>query len=187
MIKAYEDRVLSEYVILNVQQMGGTGPAIAMAEVMRHNAAFEPKRMLDYMHRIHNVHGKFYEMDSTGTETSVPLPEIIKEYVDAGYSNVISSEYEGFHWNTWDDPFDQIAAQPGLPNDAADALPTPARLAASANARLVPAIHRVYLLINICLSPFTFVGYLYSSGSRRSLSSPLGFDLSASFCGTSAV
>src|SRR5437588_374525 len=55
-------------------------------------------------------------------------------------------------------------------NDAADALPTPARLATSANARLVPAIHRVYLLINICLSPFTFVGCLFASGFRRSLS-----------------
>ena len=65
-MKAYEDRVLSEYLILEVQQMGGTGPAIAMAEVTRHNAAFEPKRMLDYMGRIHNIHGKFYEMTAAG-------------------------------------------------------------------------------------------------------------------------
>ncbi|MEQ1640351.1 MAG: TIM barrel protein, partial [Novosphingobium sp.] len=61
-VKAYEDRVLSEYVILEVQNMGGTGPALGMAETLRHNAAFEPKRMLDYMPMIHNVHGKFYEM-----------------------------------------------------------------------------------------------------------------------------
>ncbi|MFF2315304.1 sugar phosphate isomerase/epimerase family protein [Arthrobacter sp. NPDC058097] len=68
-----------------------------------------------------HTHGKFYEIDSTGTETSVPLPEIIKEYVDAGYSNVISSEYEGFHWNTWDDPFDQIAGQQAALRKAAEA------------------------------------------------------------------
>ena len=70
--KAYEDRVLSEYVILDVREMGGTGPAIAMAETLRHNAAFEPKRMLDYMHRIHNIHGKFYEMTEDYVEPSIP-------------------------------------------------------------------------------------------------------------------
>src|SRR4029450_4220737 len=45
-VKAYEDRVLSEYLILEVQQMGGTGPAIAMAEVTGHNAAFEQQCVL---------------------------------------------------------------------------------------------------------------------------------------------
>lgn len=101
-VKAYEDRVLSEYVILNVQQMGGTGPAIAMAETLRHNAAFEPKRMLDYMPRIHNIHGKFYEMtpDSTGSyvEPSIPYDEIVKVLQQGGYDGYICSEYEGNRW-----------------------------------------------------------------------------------------
>jgi len=97
-IKAYEDRVLSEYVILNVQQMGGTGPAIAMAEVMRHNAAFEPKRMLDYMHRIHNVHGKFYEMTPDYLEPSIPYNEIVAVLKQGGYNGYICSEYEGNRW-----------------------------------------------------------------------------------------
>lgn len=96
--KAYEDRVLSEYVILNVQQMGGTGPAIAMAEVMRHNAAFEPKRMLDYMHRIHNIHGKFYEMTADYVEPSIPYDEIVAVLQKGGYTGYICSEYEGNRW-----------------------------------------------------------------------------------------
>lgn len=96
--KAYADRILSEYVILNVQQMGGTGPAIAMAEVMRHNAAFEPKRMLDYMHRIHNVHGKFYEMTEDYVEPSIPYDEIVRVLNKGGYRGYICSEYEGNRW-----------------------------------------------------------------------------------------
>ena len=96
--KAYEDRVLSEYVILNVQLMGGTGAAIAMAEVMRHNAAFEPKRMLDYMHRIHNIHGKFYEMVDDMHEFSIPYDEIVRVLKKGGYTGYICSEYEGNRW-----------------------------------------------------------------------------------------
>lgn len=96
--KAYEDRVLSEYVILNVQQMGGTGPAIAMAETLRHNAAFEPRRMLDYMHRIHNVHGKFYQMNEDYVEPSIPYDEIVKVLKQGGYKGYICSEYEGNRW-----------------------------------------------------------------------------------------
>ncbi|CCA90634.1 sugar phosphate isomerase/epimerase [Novosphingobium sp. PP1Y] len=96
--KAYEDRVLSEYVILNVREMGGEGPALGMAETLRHNAAFEPKRMLDYMGRIHNVHGKFYQMDEDYVEPSIPYDEIVKVLQQGGYKGYICSEYEGNRW-----------------------------------------------------------------------------------------
>jgi hypothetical protein len=97
-VKAYEDRVLSEYVILNVQQMGGVGPAIGMAEVMRHNAAFEPNRMLDYMPLIRNIHGKFYEMTADYVEPSIPYGEIVAVLKQGGYYGYICSEYEGNRW-----------------------------------------------------------------------------------------
>lgn len=96
--KAYEDRVLSEYVILNVREMGGEGPALGMAETLRHNAAFEPKRMLDYMHRIHNIHGKFYQMDENVVEPSIPYEEIVRVLKQGGYKGYICSEYEGNRW-----------------------------------------------------------------------------------------
>jgi sugar phosphate isomerase/epimerase len=97
-VKAYEDRTLSEYVILDVQNMGGTGPAIGMAETLRHNAAFEPKRMLDYMPMIHNVHGKFYEMTADYVEPSIPYDEIVSVLDQGGYTGYICSEYEGNRW-----------------------------------------------------------------------------------------
>ncbi|AHE55121.1 sugar phosphate isomerase/epimerase family protein [Sphingomonas sanxanigenens] len=95
---AYEDRVLSEYVILNVREMGGEGAALGMAETLRHNAAFEPKRMLDFMPRIHNVHGKFYQMDEDLVEPSIPYDEIVRVLKQGGYTGYICSEYEGNRW-----------------------------------------------------------------------------------------
>lgn len=97
-VKAYEDRVLSEYVILNVRDMGGTGPALAMAETLRHNAAYEPKRMLDYMHRIHHIHGKFYQMDADLVEPSIDYARIVGVLNQGGYDGYICSEYEGNRW-----------------------------------------------------------------------------------------
>jgi hypothetical protein len=96
--KAYEDRVLSEYVIQNVREMGGVGPSIGMAETLRHNAAFDPKRMLDHMDRIHNIHGKFYEVTEDLIEPSIPYEQIIKILTKGGYQGHICSEYEGNRW-----------------------------------------------------------------------------------------
>nr|WP_242415792.1 TIM barrel protein [Sphingomonas panni] len=97
-VQAYDDRVLSEYVILNVRDMGGTGPALGMAETLRHNAAYEPKRMLDYMHRIHHIHGKFYQMDADLVEPSIPYDKIVGVLKQGGYDGYICSEYEGNRW-----------------------------------------------------------------------------------------
>lgn len=96
--KAYADRVLSEYVVNNVREMGGEGPAIGMAETLRHNAAFEPKRMLDFMPYIHNIHGKFYEMTEDLVEPSIPYDEIVRVLKQGGYEGYICSEYEGNRW-----------------------------------------------------------------------------------------
>lgn len=95
---AYEDRILSEYVVLNVREMGGEGVALAMAETLRHNAAFEPRRMLDFMPRIHNIHGKFYEMNEDLVEPSIPYDKIVAALDQGGYAGHICSEYEGNRW-----------------------------------------------------------------------------------------
>src|SRR3989442_204235 len=42
---------------------------------------------------------------------------------------------------------------------AAEALPAPTRLVASASPRAAPANHRVYILLNIFLSPWLSVGF----------------------------
>ncbi|KQN80012.1 xylose isomerase [Sphingomonas sp. Leaf67] len=131
-VKAYEDRVLSEYVILNVREMGGVGPAIGMAETLRHNAAFEPKRMLDYMPRIHNIHGKFYQMDADLVEPCIPYDEIVRVLKQGGYDGYICSEYEGNRWieDAYEvDSVEQVRRQQEMLGRLIDA-PTPTALAA---------------------------------------------------------
>jgi sugar phosphate isomerase/epimerase len=61
-----------------------------------------------------HMHGKFYEIDEHGDETAVPIPQILKVFIDHGYSKTISSEWEGFHWNRTADPFEMIAKQQDL-------------------------------------------------------------------------
>jgi hypothetical protein len=65
-------------------------------------------------------HGKFYEIDSSGEEPSVPVRQIIDLFVRSGWSGSISSEWEGFHWNDWDDPFDVVARMQALMRSSAE-------------------------------------------------------------------
>ncbi|THF50795.1 sugar phosphate isomerase/epimerase family protein [Allorhizobium terrae] len=96
--RCYEDRRLSEYVINDVMLKWGPGPQVAMAETLRHNSAFSPKRMLDYMPRIHNIHAKFYEMTEELTEWSIRYDEVFEVLKKGGYKGYICSEYEGNRW-----------------------------------------------------------------------------------------
>jgi hypothetical protein len=59
------------------------------------------------MHLVWHTHGKFFGMVN-GDEPTTPLVDILKCYADAGYTGSISSEYEGFHWNDWSSPFDEV-------------------------------------------------------------------------------
>jgi len=68
---------------------------------------------------IRHVHGKFFGIDSQGEEPSVPVREIVRLLVDIGYNGAISSEYEGWHWNYWDSPFDVIRAEQAVQRSAA--------------------------------------------------------------------
>ncbi|MFD1715444.1 sugar phosphate isomerase/epimerase family protein [Amnibacterium flavum] len=55
----------------------------------------EPRRLLDYMPFIHHVHAKFYDIDESGEEYSIPYGEIISVLKEGGYDGYLSSEYEG--------------------------------------------------------------------------------------------
>jgi Xylose isomerase-like TIM barrel len=68
-----------------------------------------------------HTHGKFYEIDAAGDEPTVPVAEIIDLWVRCGYSAAISSEWEGFHWNDWENPFDVVAGEQALIRRSAEA------------------------------------------------------------------
>lgn len=56
-----------------------------------------------------HTHGKFYDVEPDGLPQSVPMAKVLAEYAKADYRNTISMEWEGFHWNHWDDPFEIVA------------------------------------------------------------------------------
>jgi hypothetical protein len=65
------------------------------------------------------VHGKFFGIDENGEEPSVPVRDLVRQLVENGYSGAISSEYEGWHWNNWQDPFGIILAEQAVQRSAA--------------------------------------------------------------------
>jgi hypothetical protein len=68
---------------------------------------------------VRHVHGKFFGIDEHGEEPSVPVRGLVRQLVENGYSGAISSEYEGWHWNNWQDPFDIIRGEQAVQRSAA--------------------------------------------------------------------
>lgn len=84
---------------------------------------FGPARVDDWlaiMPWIRHVHGKFFGIDETGEEPSVPVRDLVRLLVDNGYKGAISSEYEGWHWNHWESPFEIIRAEQAVQRSAAE-------------------------------------------------------------------
>ncbi|MDW8337759.1 MAG: sugar phosphate isomerase/epimerase, partial [Thermoleophilia bacterium] len=65
------------------------------------------------------VHGKFFDIRD-GREPVVPLEELIDVLVAGGYDGYISSEYEGWHWDTASDAFEMVARQQAVCRAALD-------------------------------------------------------------------
>ncbi|MFT4215158.1 MAG: sugar phosphate isomerase/epimerase [Microbacterium sp.] len=68
---------------------------------------------------IRHVHGKFFGIGEDGEEPSVPVRDLVRLLVDNGYRGVISSEYEGWHWNHWQSPFEIVAGEQEIQRSAA--------------------------------------------------------------------
>ncbi|GAA5026701.1 sugar phosphate isomerase/epimerase family protein [Microbacterium fluvii] len=83
---------------------------------------FGPARVddwLEIMPWIRHVHGKFFGIDEQHEEPSVPVRDLVTLLVDNGYSGAISSEYEGWHWNHWQSPFEIIRDEQAVQRSAA--------------------------------------------------------------------
>lgn len=79
-----------------------------------------PEDWVDVLPWAVHSHGKFYEIDESGQEPSVPVSRIVELFVTSGWSGSISSEWEGFHWNDWDNPFDVVAGMQALMRASAE-------------------------------------------------------------------
>ena len=93
--EAYENGVLSEYIVAEARNMGANSVDIGYAEASRHNVYSQPKRLLEFMPYIFHIHAKFYEMLDDATEYSIPYEKIIPVLIQGGFDGYLSSEYEG--------------------------------------------------------------------------------------------
>ncbi|MQY02092.1 sugar phosphate isomerase/epimerase family protein [Actinomadura macrotermitis] len=71
----------------------------------------DPADWKQIMPWVVHVHAKFYDIDADGAEPSAPHDILLRDLVEAGYEGYISTEWEGWHWNDTDDPFEMVAAQ----------------------------------------------------------------------------
>jgi len=93
--EAYEDGVLCEYIVAEAANMGGNQVDMGFAMQSRHAVYSNPKRLIEFMPYIFNIHAKFYEMLDDYTEYSIPYDLIINALKEGGYSGYLCSEYEG--------------------------------------------------------------------------------------------
>lgn len=69
-----------------------------------------------------HMHGKFYDIDESGDEPAVPVRDILRVFLQAGYSGFISSEWEGWHWNRTGDAWQMVARHQELEQRVLDDL-----------------------------------------------------------------
>ncbi|MFT4042329.1 MAG: hypothetical protein QM673_04125 [Gordonia sp. (in: high G+C Gram-positive bacteria)] len=68
----------------------------------------------DILPWVVHVHGKFYDIDADGDAPGTPHDQLIGDLVRGGFTGYISTEWEGWHWNSVDDPFDMVASEQAL-------------------------------------------------------------------------
>jgi hypothetical protein len=67
----------------------------------------KPEAWLEIMPQVIHIHGKFYDFDATGAETSIPYDELLAVFVEGGFRGYMSSEWEG-HLYAWEPGYDQV-------------------------------------------------------------------------------
>jgi hypothetical protein len=68
------------------------------------------------MGQIVHVHAKFYDIDENGDEPAIDYPDLVREFVKAGWEGYWSSEWEGHAFLDLDeaDPVDLVRKQHDL-------------------------------------------------------------------------
>jgi Xylose isomerase-like TIM barrel len=74
----------------------------------------DPQAWAEILPDVVHVHGKFFDIAEDGLDPAVPIEELMDVLVAGGYGGFVSSEYEGWHWNTTSDAFEQVARQQAL-------------------------------------------------------------------------
>ena len=74
----------------------------------------DPQGWKEILDDVVHVHGKFFAVDEHDRDPVVPFEELLPVFADGGYTGFISSEYEGWHWDTTSDCFELVVRQQAL-------------------------------------------------------------------------
>ncbi len=74
----------------------------------------EAEMWKDIIPQVVHVHGKFYDFDADGNETSIAYDKILPVFHDGGYTGFMSSEWEGHLYMRGVDAFDMVAKHQAL-------------------------------------------------------------------------
>ncbi|GAA4718741.1 sugar phosphate isomerase/epimerase family protein [Phytohabitans rumicis] len=102
------DMYRAVYQILEEEGVGPDGQSIARNSIGLFGHASPTDWEMVAPWTVH-MHGKFYDIDASGDEPAVPVRDILRVFLRSGYTGYISSEWEGWHWNLNDDPWDMIS------------------------------------------------------------------------------
>ncbi|MGO4533518.1 sugar phosphate isomerase/epimerase family protein [Leifsonia sp. 2MCAF36] len=114
-LAAWRERTPVEQVRHEVATLGGGALGDLMAvESEVYFGHGDPSDLVPLLPHIVHVHGKFYGIDESGTDSAVRFPEIVSVLLDGDYDGFLSCEYEGHHWDTELSALDQLRTVQGF-------------------------------------------------------------------------
>jgi hypothetical protein len=100
-------------LLADVEAAGGDAEAIGFAwRSLTLWGTQPPERWAEIMPRVVHVHAKFFDLDATGEEPSVPYADLMRIFRD--YDGTMSSEWEGSGWADEPDGFAMIAGHQAM-------------------------------------------------------------------------
>ena len=88
---------------LNVEPTKASALSVMFSMLSPH----KPESWLEIMPQIIHLHGKFYDFDAEGNESSIPYGQILPLFMKAGYRGYMSSEWEG-HQYAWEPGYEPV-------------------------------------------------------------------------------
>ena len=86
------------------------GVAAQLNMVMTMFGHMPVEHLTELLPYTHHIHGKFYEVDASGKETSIPYPKLMALLKSKGYHGTISAEWEGHAFTEETIGFQQVQA-----------------------------------------------------------------------------